>query len=100
MLLETLQQPRFTRLQLFVALQKGGKFSFSQNGVIAILSQACDQPALTFYAAFTIGNPIRRRADEMSPGSHFHGAGNVIRSELVPGISSPPTTALVTYPIV
>ena len=59
-----------------MALHEGVEFPFGQDGVITISGQVCDQLTLTFYAAFTIGNPIRRRANEMSPCSHFHGAGN------------------------
>ena len=55
---ETLQKPRLTYFELFVTLHEGGQFSFSQDGVIAISGQVCDRLALTFNAAFTIGNPI------------------------------------------
>jgi hypothetical protein len=53
----------FAFLELFVALYEGGEFSFGQDSVIAISGQVRDQLTLTFYTAFTIGNPIRRRAD-------------------------------------
>jgi hypothetical protein len=39
-------------------LYESGELSFRQDGVVAISGQVCNQPTLTFNAAFTIGNPI------------------------------------------
>jgi len=58
MLLKTLEKPHLAEFELFVALNEHVQFSFSQDSILAISGQICDQLTVTLYAAFTISNPI------------------------------------------
>ena len=55
---KVLEKPRLACHELFVTLDKGVKFAFSQDSVLAVAGQVGDLLTLAPDAAFTVGDPI------------------------------------------